>query len=330
MIAKKLVSEVMPEFSYEKQKIKYTKGYIFKGRHFRCSIIKYPSLYKNALEGTETVEIYHFSPKEPPVGSIIILHGLGTINIPFLFWMGTHLASAGLQASVMILPGNFTRTADGSTGGKDFFSPDIDRLSLFWEQAVVDTRTTIELLEQEGIWQKNNCLFGYCLGGMVSVIANALDDRISRTILMTVGGNIARIIWGSPVLKFTRRGFARGEGETAFLNDRDRLLEAFRRDMEKVDSFESVEELIGSDVHPLLKVDPMAYARFRSVDGERGPFRQCLALEERACPLGDSGKAKEVRCTHRACLMVSLRIRAGAFHIESDGDKGSREEEKAL
>lgn len=271
---------MVPEFSYEKKKIKFTKGYIFKGKHFRCSVVKYPSFYKKAVEGTETVDIYHFSPKEHPVGSIIILHGLGTTNIPFLFWMGSHLAGAGLQASVMILPGNYTRTANNSTSGKDFFTPDIERLSLFWEQAVVDTRTTIDLLEQEGIWLENNCLFGYCLGGMISIIANALEDRIARTILMTVGGDISRIMWGSPVLKYTRRGFARGEGKNAFLNDREKLLGTFEKDMEKVRGFKDVEELITSDVHPLLKVDPMAYAPFVHTD----KFTMIEALFDRALP----------------------------------------------
>lgn len=63
----------------------------------------------------------------------------------------------------------------------------------------MDTRTTLDLLEQEGVWLDNNCVLGYCLGGMVSIIVNALEqDRIKQAILMTVGGNMARILWESP------------------------------------------------------------------------------------------------------------------------------------
>ncbi len=254
--------QMNPDFSYEKKKIEFSSGYIFKGKHYRCSIIKYPSLYKNCTKGTENVEVYHFSPRERAVGSILILHGLGTVNIPFLFWMGSHLASAGLQASVMILPGNYTRTASGSTSGKDFFSPDLRRLTLFWEQAVVDTMTTIDLLQQENIWWDNNCLFGYCLGGMVSTIVSAIDKRVNNLILMTVGGNIARIMWQSPVLKSVRRSLRSGSGEEGYLNDEKRLNERFKEDSLAVKKMKSASELLESDLHPLFKIDPLAYARF--------------------------------------------------------------------
>lgn len=254
--------QMNPDFSYEKKKIEFSSGYIFKGKHYRCSIIKYPSLYKNCTKGTENVEVYHFSPRERAVGSILILHGLGTVNIPFLFWMGSHLASAGLQASVMILPGNYTRTASGSTSGKDFFSPDLRRLTLFWEQAVVDTMTTIDLLQQENIWWDNNCLFGYCLGGMVSTIVSAIDKRINNLILMTVGGNIARIMWQSPVLKSVRRSLRSGSGEEGYLNDEKRLNARFEEDSLAVKKMKSASELLESDLHPLFKIDPIAYARF--------------------------------------------------------------------
>ncbi|MDD3461725.1 MAG: alpha/beta hydrolase, partial [Mesotoga sp.] len=254
--------QMNPDFSYEKKKIEFSSGYIFKGKHYRCSIIKYPSLYKNCTKGTENVEVYHFSPRERAVGSILILHGLGTVNIPFLFWMGSHLASVGLQASVMILPGNYTRTASGSTSGKDFFSPDLRRLTLFWEQAVVDTMTTIDLLQQENIWWDNNCLFGYCLGGMVSTIVSAIDKRINNLILMTVGGNIARIMWQSPVLKSVRRSLRSGSGEEGYLNDEKRLNERFKEDSLAVKKMKSASELLESDLHPLFKIDPLAYARF--------------------------------------------------------------------
>ncbi|AKI97781.1 alpha/beta hydrolase [Kosmotoga pacifica] len=270
-----------PNFDYEKKRIDYSSGYIFKGKHYRCSVIKYRTLYERALKGTETVEIYHFAPKEDIAGSILILHGLGSLNIPFLFWMGSHLASAGLQASILILPGNFTRTANGSMSGKDFFSTDLDRLITFWEHAVIDTRSTLDLLEQEGIWQKNNCVLGYCLGGMVSVIASAIEkERIKHTILMTVGGNMARIFWESPTVAFARRGFRSGEGEKGFLNKREELINTFDRNIEKLKGFSDVQELLSSDVHPLFKIDPLAYAQFIPSD----KVTMIEALFDRALP----------------------------------------------
>ena len=74
-----------PNFYYEKGRIDFTKGYISKGRNLKSSIIKFESLYKKSPKGTEIVEIWNYEPRSNPVGSMIILHGLGTMNLKFLF-----------------------------------------------------------------------------------------------------------------------------------------------------------------------------------------------------------------------------------------------------
>ncbi len=324
---------MQPDFEYEKKEIEFTSGYIFKGKHYRCSHMKYPTLYKNPVKGTETVEVYNFSPREDSVGSIIILHGLGTVNIPFLFWMGSHLASAGLQASIMILPGNYTRTAHKSTSGKDFFSPDINRLTQFWEQAVVDTRATIDLLEQEGLWFENNCLFGYCLGGMVSIIVNALEHRINNSILLTVGGNMAKIMWESPVLKYTRRGFSKGEGKSKFLNDKERLKRVFIEDTQKLSNFDDVKEMINSDIHPLLKVDPLAYAKFndtKSLTMIEALFDKALPSETRRQLWKAIGKPKRYIIPMGHVSWFPFEYALGKFILKKLGIKSARKKLRLL
>lgn len=322
-----------PHFDYEKKVFDFSSGYIFKGKHYRCSHIKYRSLYKNAAKGTETVEVYNFSPREETVGSIIILHGLGTVNIPFLFWMGSHLASAGLQASIMILPGNYTRTAHHSTSGKDFFSPDLERLTQFWEQAVVDTRTTIDLLEREGLWLNNNCLFGYCLGGMVSIIVNALEHRINNSILLTVGGNMAKIMWESPVLKYTRRGFSKGGGSSKFLNDKERLKKVFLEDTYKLSRFKDVNEMLNSDIHPLLKVDPLAYAKFndtRKTTMIEGLFDKALPPETRKQLWSALGKPKRYIVPMGHVTWFPFEYALGKFILKKLGIKSARKKIRLL
>ncbi|TYC03077.1 MAG: alpha/beta hydrolase [Kosmotoga sp.] len=322
-----------PDFEYEKKEIEFSSGYIFKGKHYRCAHLKYDSLYKNPEKGTEIVEVYNFSPREETVGSIIVLHGLGTVNIPFLFWMGSHLASAGLQASIMILPGNYTRTAHHSTSGKDFFSPNIERLTQFWEQAVVDTRTTIDLLEQEGLWLKNNCLFGYCLGGMVSIIVNALENRINNSILLTVGGNMAKIMWESPVLKYTRRGFSKGEGKTKFLNDKERLKKVFIDDTRKLSKFDDVEEMINSDIHPLLKIDPLAFAKFNDTKKTtmiEALFDKALPIQTRKQLWKALGKPKRYIVPMGHVSWFPFEYALGKFILKKMGIKSARKKLRLL
>ena len=274
------MERITPDFSYEKTVLNFTSGYILKGKYFRGSIVKFRTLYRDPEPGTEQVEMYHFSPREQAVGSVLILHGLGTRNIPFFMWLALRLSCVGVESSLLILPGHYTRTAHNSTSGKDYFISNLKRLIKFWEHAVVDVRSSIDLMEQRGMWKENNCLLGYCLGGMISVLATALDRRIKHTILLTAGGNMARLLWHSPTLKFTRRGFARGEGSEESLNSRDELMSRYEQDMRMLDHFESVDEMLQSRIHSLLKVDPISYAKF--VGKERTTFVE--ALFDRALP----------------------------------------------
>lgn len=46
------------DFAYEKKNIDYVSGYIFKGKNYRCSYVRYDSLYRNPAPGTEKVEMY--------------------------------------------------------------------------------------------------------------------------------------------------------------------------------------------------------------------------------------------------------------------------------
>ena len=78
-------------FTYKKSNIQALSGCIFKGKHYRCFYVTFPSLYSTPALGTETLQLYDFRPKDKIRASVIILHGLGTRNIEFLLWMCTHL-----------------------------------------------------------------------------------------------------------------------------------------------------------------------------------------------------------------------------------------------
>ncbi|MBO8160504.1 MAG: alpha/beta hydrolase [Thermosipho sp. (in: Bacteria)] len=270
----------MIDFNYKYVPPDYSLGYILKSKRFRVSFVKFKSLYEKAEKGTETVEIYLFEPKSEVAGTLIILHGLGTNNIPFLLWMGTHLANAGIRTVIPILPGNFTRVPNGSVSGKDYFSIDVERATRFWEHAVIDVLSVIEFLKNNNLWHENNCLFGFCLGGMLSVILNAISNDFKQTILMATGGDIATLIWYSPTLIFMRKEFQKGFGENFYINKQERFLSIFENDIKKLKYFDTVEEMQKSDIHPLLKIDPLAYAKF--VNPEKIIFIE--ALFDKALP----------------------------------------------
>jgi len=79
--------------------------------------------------------------------------------------MATHLADAGVRVIFPILPGNFTRVADSSTSGKDFFDTDVDNATRFWEQSVVDVLSIIDHVKSQGIMGLITAhMFGFCFG----------------------------------------------------------------------------------------------------------------------------------------------------------------------
>ena len=247
-------------FDYKKREIEYVSGYIFKGRNYRCSYIRYDSLYENPAPGTEIVEFYNFQPKGEIRASSMILHGLGSRNIKFLLWLGPHLASVGVNTSILILPGNYTRVENKSVSGSSFLYPDLDLMYQFWEHAVVDTLTTIDLLEQLDLWNPNNILTGYCLGGMISTMVSVIDKRIAHTLFMTTGGHIPKIMHESPATSFVRRLFEKGLKSDYNLGDKDILYDIYKKQFPIVQQM-SYDEIINSKViHPLFKIDPISYA----------------------------------------------------------------------
>ena len=248
------------DFKYDKKKIEFNSGYIFKGKNYRCSYIRFHSLYRNCAPGTEKVEIYLFVPKKEIRASNLILHGLGSRNIKFLLRLGPQLANAGVSSAILILPGNYTRVEDASVSGRSYLYPDMDVMYRFWEHGVVDTLSTIDLLEQIGVWKKNNIILGYCLGGMISSIVGILDKRINHLIFMTTGGHMPQILHQSPVTKFARKLFEQGLVTGYDLENKDKLYRIYDEQFPKVKKM-SFEEIVDSDsIHPLFKIDPISYA----------------------------------------------------------------------
>ena len=247
-------------FSYEKKKIDYISGFIFKGKHYRCNYVRYKTLYRNPAEGTETVEVYNFSPKDKTYASVLILHGLGSANVKYMIWMARRLASVGINTSILILPGNYTRVDKNSVSGRNFLWPDINVMYRFWEHGVVDTLSTLDLLKQEGLWKKDNMLLGYCLGGMVGTIVEALEPQLKYFLLMTTGGHLPEILYNSPATKFVRKLISKGFKDEYDLHNPQKIYDLYEKQFPKVKKM-SLYELMNSDeIHPLFKIDPLSYA----------------------------------------------------------------------
>lgn len=248
-------------FDYDKTSdIDFSSGYIFKGNHYRCSFTEFETLYQNPAKGTERVKIYNFAPKGEVKASTLILHGLGSANVKFILWMGPHLAAAGVNATVLILPGNYTRVEHKSVSGSSFLYPQMSRLKKFWEHAIVDIRSTIDWLEQNDLWKENNALMGYCLGGMLGTVAKAVDPRINQLILMTTSGHYPMIIHESKAARFARRLIQKGHICETNIHNKDYLYELYDKEKDKIENMALKEILEDESLHPIFKIDPATYA----------------------------------------------------------------------
>lgn len=248
------------DFLYDKKNIDYVSGHIFKGKGYRCSYIRYKTLYKNPAPGTENVELYFYQPKKEVRASTLILHGLGSRNIKFMLWLGPHLANAGVNTSILILPGNYTRVENHSVSGKSYLYPDINSMYQFWEHGVVDTLSTIDLLEQTDSWKDNNIILGYCLGGMIATIVGAIETRLNHLLFMTTGGHLPRILHQSPAASFVGKLFDRGLDPGFHINDMDKLFQIYDEQFPQVKKMGLDDIITSKEIHPLFKIDPISYA----------------------------------------------------------------------
>lgn len=316
-------------FEYNKRKIEYVSGYIFKGSGYRCSYVRYNTLYHNPAPGTEQVEFYNFHPKTEVKASTLILHGLGSRNIKFLLWLGPHLASAGVNTSILILPGNYTRVENNSVSGRSFLYPDMDLMYQFWEHAVVDTLTTIDLLEDLGLWKTNSLLMGYCLGGMISTIVSAIDTRIAHTLFMTTGGHMPKILHESPATSFVRRIFTTNKNTKFDLSNKDKLYSIYEEQFPLVKNMKLNELLSNNDIHPLFKIDPMSYAHLiemGKVTFIDAFFDSTLPIKSRAalCDEMKGSKRRILPISHVNWLPFGYLLAKYMLHKVHITDKNSR------
>lgn len=253
---------MIADFRYNKEIIKAVEGYIYKGLNYRCNYTRFNSPYRRPAQGTEIIEVYNFEPKTKTRASVILLHGLGSRNIKFLLWMGCHLAAAGVHCAIPVLPGNYTRVENGSVSGRSFVYPNLKLMFRFWEHAVVDIRGTIDYLEQNNKWYNNNCIMGYCLGGMLTSIVTAIDKRINQSVFMTTGGYMPKILHESPAANIARRLFKDGYKDENYLYDKEKLYETYNKQLPLVKKMALRELLLNEDIHPLFKIDPIAYTHF--------------------------------------------------------------------
>ena len=145
---------------------------------------------------------------------VIIIHGFATklSKVPNYYNFIAGLLNNNINCAFFNLPYHLQRTLVNENTRERLSSfNDTDKLN-FFHQAVVDIRMLIDIAQQEFNF-KRIILCGFSLGSMVATIATAMDNRISKTILLMEGGNWHEIHWNG-ILAYMLKGNCLGNSRS--------------------------------------------------------------------------------------------------------------------
>src|SRR2546421_4985166 len=135
---------------------------------------------------------------DKPVPVVIVLHYWGASDLRVERELAGELNDRGIGAVLITLPYHLSRTPPGTRSGQLAIQPEVPRLIETMTQAVLDVRRTIDFLDTRPEIDHNRIgIAGTSLGSLISILAFAVDPRISSAAFVLGGVDLAHIIWHS-------------------------------------------------------------------------------------------------------------------------------------
>lgn len=232
-----------PELIYEKETEAGIKHVVLNSN--------YPTEYKN----NEKLVLKISGDPERSSGNIIFLHGTGQKNLKHLLWFIEHMPEHGFSGTMMILPYHFERTPERYKSGELFMETNATLLRNRFENAVVDTLTTVNYLKE---FKKPIYIMGYSFGGFIAVISASLNKDIRKLSLVVTGGNFYHITWKSFATKVLRVKYE----EDKSCNEKKcyELHQYIYREYLK--NLETPKIVVNSAPKACFEYDPLTFAKF--------------------------------------------------------------------
>lgn len=199
----------------------------FSNKKIRKFILQFNSPYKTKIKENDSVytelfltgenKDYQMKKTENTKGVekiIILLHGFNSnlTNLRNYYYFINKALSNNYSCLFINLPFHLNRTPPGEKSGERLIhNKDMETL-LFFHQSVLDVKKgidiTTEFLKQKYELKKIDfSICGISLGGMVSIITMAWENRIKKGIFLQCGGNWDQIYWNSLVRVIMRGCF---------------------------------------------------------------------------------------------------------------------------
>ncbi len=162
--------------------------------------VSFPSAIETPYRQNNTVPVRIILPAraDKPLPVVIILHYWGATDLRVERELAAELNDRGIGAAIMTLPYHLERTPAGSRSGQTAIRPETEHLIATMTQAVLDARRTIDFLgTRPEIDHTKIGIAGTSLGSLISVLAYAVDSRISSAAFVLGGVDLAHILWHS-------------------------------------------------------------------------------------------------------------------------------------
>ena len=216
--AKPVPPETLPGFDRERfeRHLKRSEYYLYPGPpaafevvHDRARAglreieIRFASPLPSGRKQNDTATLRFFSPLSRPTSrAVVFLHGLGFARHRAWDSLPRALASRGFPTVSVSLPFLCERATAGARPGHAYMSTDAEIALPAYEQAVADTRASLDWLLRESPCARTLCagaagpaIMGVSLGALVSVIAAGIEPRFECVVPLLGGGDLDIIVF---------------------------------------------------------------------------------------------------------------------------------------
>lgn len=173
--------------------------------------LKFPSSFGSGCVNNDTVHASYFEPKikNKKFPAVVILHSWKARRAGKEKEIAKELAKNGIAGLVLVLPFHMQR----SCKGRKFISEDLEKTIESVREAVIDIRRGCDWLEKrENIDSSRIGIIGISLGAIIANLSMGIDERFKVDVSILGGGNLAKILWKSPIIfgikyKMVKRGW---------------------------------------------------------------------------------------------------------------------------
>ena len=157
----------------------------------------------------QAVAHYYQPRRSGKVPAVVVLHSYATRQARRERKLCGHLADRGIACLLPHLPYHYLRTPVDQISGRLMISGDVERTLEAVRQAVIDIRCGVDWLQQRPEVDPDRIgVVGLSLGGILTHLVMGVESRFSVGVTILGGGQVADVLWKSPILAHVRRQLA--------------------------------------------------------------------------------------------------------------------------